>query len=115
MLTRERLGQRIAEERKRAGLTQKQLATALGLERTAITRIEQGQQGVDTLQLTAIADTLGVLPAAFFEPVEEQPLEVLLRAPGTGGEEVLPYLEWLEAFLRDYEFLREITSQEGAT
>jgi DNA-binding XRE family transcriptional regulator len=55
MTTRMLLGQRIAEERKRAGLTQAQLAVAVGLERTAITRMEQGRQDVDTLQLAAIA------------------------------------------------------------
>lgn len=114
MLTRESLGKRIAEERKRAGLTQGQLAVAVGLERTAITRIEQGRQGVDTLQLSAIADALGKPPAAFFESSEEQPLEVLLRAADASDPGVHQHLEWLSTFVRDYEFLLELTEEVAA-
>ena len=111
MLTREELGRRIARERQRAGLTQEQLASALGLERTAITRIEQGRQGIDTLQLNAIAQTVGRPPAIFFESDEEQSLEILLRAPDARREDVRQHLDWLTEFVRDYEFLLELTSE----
>ena len=43
VLTREELGRRIACERERAGLTQGQLAERVGLDRSAINRIERGQ------------------------------------------------------------------------
>jgi transcriptional regulator with XRE-family HTH domain len=112
MLTREALGQRIAQERKRAGLTQEQLAAALALERTAVTRIEQGTQGLDTLQLSAIAEALGRPPIVFFEP-EDEPLELLLRAPEARRSEVRDWLEWLDAFVRDYEFLRSLSTEEA--
>ena len=111
MLTREVLGRRIAQERKRAGLTQEQLAAALGLERTAVTRIEQGSQGLDTLQLSAIAEALGRPPIAFFE-AEDEPLELLLRAPEARRAEVRDWLDWLGEFLRDYEFLRGLAAEE---
>ncbi|TAK30619.1 MAG: XRE family transcriptional regulator [Chloroflexota bacterium] len=110
MLTREELGRRIARERQRAGLTQEQLASALGLERTAITRIEQGRQGVDTLQLSAIAQAVGRPPVIFFESDEERSLEVILRAPDARREDVRQQLEWLTEFIRDYEFLLDLTS-----
>lgn len=108
MLTRHALGRRIARARKRAGLTQEQLATALGLERTAITRIELGAQGLDTLQLTAIAETLGCSPMVFFELEDEGSVEVLLRAPEAGRSDVQRWLQWLESLIRDYEALRNI-------
>lgn len=108
VLTREDIGRRIAAERRQAGVTQEELARALGLERTAVTRIEQGKQGVDSLQLSMIADVLGRPPAAFFEPPPEESMAVLLRAPEARREDVRLQLEWLDAFVRDYEFLRRL-------
>lgn len=114
MLTRELLGRRIAEQREKAGLTQAQLAKAIGLERTAISRIEQGRQGLDTLQLTAIADALGKAPLVFFEPVDEEPIQVLLRAQEAAHDDVRPHLEWLRDLIDDYEFLLELTGEVPA-
>ena len=111
MLTRVALGRRIAQERKRAGLTQEQLAAALGLERTAVTRIEQGSQGLDTLQLSAIAEALGRPPMVFFE-AQDEPLELLLRTPEARRAEVRDWVEWLDGFVRDYEFLRGLAVEE---
>jgi transcriptional regulator with XRE-family HTH domain len=113
MLTRDELGRRIAEERRRAGVTQDELARALGLERTAVTRIEQGRQGVDSLQLSVIADTLGRPPAVFFEPASEEPLAVLLRAPDARRDDVRHQIAWLDAFVRDYEFLRRVLPERA--
>jgi transcriptional regulator with XRE-family HTH domain len=111
MLTREELGRRIAEQRGRAGLTQDQLAAGVGLERTAISRIEKGRQGVDTLQLSAIAATLGVHPAIFFAPVSEELLIALLRGGHADEGEIREELAWIEEFLRDYALLRDLTPE----
>jgi transcriptional regulator with XRE-family HTH domain len=108
MLTRKELGERIAQERKRAGLTQQALADALHMERTAITRVEQGRQGLDTLQLSTIAETLGRPPAIFFEVIERDPLQILLRAPEGHRDEIRRHLELLDGFVRDYEFLLQL-------
>lgn len=114
MLTREVLGQRIADQRKRVGLTQEQLAVALGLERTAVTRIEQGKQGLDTLQLSAIADALGCPPLVFFDPAEGRDLAVLMRAPEAAARDIQRHLQWLDAFARDYEFLLRLSARKAA-
>lgn len=55
-----RIGQRIADIRKRNGMTQDQLAEKSGLQRTHIVRIEQGKYnvGIDTLQ--SIANAFGM-------------------------------------------------------
>lgn len=56
---RERIGQRVADLRKAAGMTQRQLGDACGLQNSHIARIEKGKYsvGFDTLQ--AIAEALG--------------------------------------------------------
>jgi len=53
------LGRSIRIMRKMARLTQKELASRCGLERTSITNIELGQQELKTSTITAIADALG--------------------------------------------------------
>jgi Zn-dependent peptidase ImmA (M78 family)/transcriptional regulator with XRE-family HTH domain len=87
--SQEDLGRRIARARERAGLTQAQLAEAVGLSQSAISRIESGERSVDSLELAAIAQRLGV---SILDLLEERPLpnELLVlagrvqsaRAPG---------------------------------
>jgi Zn-dependent peptidase ImmA (M78 family)/DNA-binding XRE family transcriptional regulator len=53
------LGERIAAARNRARLTQAELAAAVGLDRSALTKIEGGTRRVTALELAAIADAVG--------------------------------------------------------
>jgi Zn-dependent peptidase ImmA (M78 family)/DNA-binding XRE family transcriptional regulator len=74
------LGRRIARARERRGLTQAQLAEAVGLSQSAISRIESGLRAVDSLELARIATVLGV---SVLELLEERPLpEELLAFAG---------------------------------
>ena len=50
----------IAESR--AGMTQVQLADAIGVHRTAITKIESGERALNLAELVAVASHLGVTP-----------------------------------------------------
>lgn len=61
------LGKRIREARKRAALNQTDLAREIGLDRTALNRIESGTRKVTALELADIADSVGVRMASFFE------------------------------------------------
>ena len=57
---RERIGNRIAALRKKAGLTQEQLADRAGLQRTHVGRIEAGRYAVTLEVVQAIAQALGM-------------------------------------------------------
>ncbi|HZN17855.1 MAG TPA: XRE family transcriptional regulator [Micromonosporaceae bacterium] len=59
------VGDRIREARLAAGLSQGQLALAVGLERTALVRVEAGQRQLTALELFRVADALR-LPLAHF-------------------------------------------------
>lgn len=50
------MGRRIAEARARAGLTQAQLASAVGLNRSTLTKVEGGTRRVSALELARIAE-----------------------------------------------------------
>jgi transcriptional regulator with XRE-family HTH domain len=51
---------RVRELRKRAGLSQRALAEAAGIDQSAISRIERGQRDVSLNRLDAIARALRV-------------------------------------------------------
>ena len=58
--TRERIGQRIAQLRKLAGMSQEQLSELAGLQRTHVSRIEAGKYAVTLETIQAIAEALGM-------------------------------------------------------
>ena len=76
------LGRRLSEARSASSLTQDQVATNLGLQRTAIVQIEAGRRAVSTLELVELAKLYRKPVATFFHegPVgDEDPLVALGR------------------------------------
>jgi len=73
------LGERIAYERQRRGLTQLQLSKAIGLTRASVTNIELGRQRVPVHTLAAIAVQLGLDIPTLLNPTEPDPQETKLR------------------------------------
>ena len=57
----------IKDARKRAGLTQVRLSAATGIDQAAISRMENGRQGITLAQLKRIAVALGLTPADLVE------------------------------------------------
>jgi Zn-dependent peptidase ImmA (M78 family)/DNA-binding XRE family transcriptional regulator len=88
------LGARLVEARKAARLSQAELAAAVGLERTAVTKIEAGERKLDSLELARVARVLKrpidwfvtpSLPAVVSrrrsrEAIEESQADVLLES-----------------------------------
>ncbi|MFH0902220.1 MAG: helix-turn-helix domain-containing protein [Pseudomonadota bacterium] len=70
------LGERLAAARKAAGMTQTDLATAIDLDRTAVTKIETGKRAVNSLELAAFSRLLK-RPISWF--VTEPPASVVSR------------------------------------
>lgn len=64
------IGARLREAREYLGLSQQEVATALTLPRTAVSMMESGQRGVDSLELKALAK-LYQRPIAFFTGEDE--------------------------------------------
>jgi len=56
---RKEIGKRLGKARRDAKYTQAQLAAALGVEQSGISKIERGLRGVDLINLLQIADALG--------------------------------------------------------
>lgn len=99
------LGSRFAAARKANGLTQAELGQEVGLDRTAITRIEAGQRGVDALELARIASALR-RPIDWFL-IAPPPAVVSRRAQRDSDGEGQADVE-LERLARDAELLIEL-------
>lgn len=83
-VTQTDLGRRIADARAEASLTQADLAARIGLERTALVRVESGERKVSAPELVAIAGALDRPVDWFFV---ESPVAVVSRRsdPAVGG------------------------------
>jgi|AntDryMetagUQ889_1029465.scaffolds.fasta_scaffold44140_1 transcriptional regulator with XRE-family HTH domain len=63
-LTQEQLGERVADLRAERGVSQRRLADVLGLDPSALSRIESGERGLAVGELVSGAEFLGVDPDA---------------------------------------------------
>jgi transcriptional regulator with XRE-family HTH domain len=59
----------LVEARKRAGLTQEELAARIGRDQTFVSLIERGQRRVDVIEFISIAKAMGNDPATLFRDV----------------------------------------------
>ena len=74
-LTFERIGKRLKEARESLGLSQEEVAAALGLPRPAISKIESGRRRVSSIELAKLAKLYGRPLSFFLEPEAEGPQE----------------------------------------
>ena len=66
------LGNAIRRRRKEAGLTQKQLAEWVGVQRNYIVSLEQGRRNPTITVLVKIADELGTVPSVLLKELEDR-------------------------------------------
>ncbi|WP_419935143.1 helix-turn-helix domain-containing protein [Candidatus Palauibacter sp.] len=83
MTSAAQLAERLRGAREACGMTQQQVADALGVPRTALSKLEGGTRAVSTLELTKLVD-LYAFPTSYFLASDDAPPEdvaqVLLRA-----------------------------------
>ncbi len=95
--TLQQLGSRISTARQAAGWTQEHLARSIGLDRSALSRMESGQRRIDVVELAAMAEALGV-SVDFF--LRLPPPEVLSQRPSSAvADEGQPRVDWLASDL----------------
>lgn len=62
----------MAEIRKDKGVTQVDLATALGKPQSFVSKIENGERQLDLIEMVAVADALGIKPQTVIAMLEER-------------------------------------------
>lgn len=99
------IGARIAEARAALGLNQTQLASAVGLDRATVSKIETGARRVSALELVAFARELRRRIDWFVHPGPEAIVSYRAANPGIAQQSM--DLE-LERIARDVEFVAEL-------
>ena len=81
------LGRRLRTARTLRGLSQQQVAQALGLARTAVTQLEAGNRSVSTLELTALSELYLYRVADFLQDTPDDDILVALHRVAPGLEQ----------------------------
>lgn len=100
----------IAALRKKLGMTQAQLAEAVGVEQPTVQRWETGKREPDFDTLSTLAQALGVDPADFFDPSVIVPIGPKLFVKGN-----VQAGQWNEAFELPEEEWREFYGRPDVT
>lgn len=108
----EHLGARVAAARREAGLTQEECASRIGMDRSALAKIETDRRGVSATELVRLAEALDMRVEWFFE---DAPQAVLSRRhSGEPGAPSPTIDRFVERLAREVEFLERIGGIELA-
>ena len=104
------LGARMKEARERAGLKQGDLSGLVGLDRTAVSKIEAGTRKVTALELSSIAQAIGVRMSSFFS----EPLPALVSHRSSQGLDTVDSKidHLLAGIAADVELVQSLSSAE---
>ena len=106
------LGTRVATARRDAGLTQEECATRVGMDRSALAKIETGRRGVSATELVRFAKAFDMRVEWFFE---DAPQAVLSRRHAAEPGAPSPRIDrFTERLTREVEFLQRIGGIELA-
>src|SRR5436305_1724059 len=98
-LTQDQVGRRIAELRADRGVSQRRLAEAIGVDQSALSRIESGERGLAVEELVGIASFLAVDTSVVLR--SEEDATPLFRNEG-GPAEASEAVSALEAIIEDF-------------
>jgi len=98
--TKERVVERIVKLRQEHGVSQKQLAAAIGVDPSSMNRIEKGERAVSVVELVRVADFFGVSAESILRVDESG--GVLFRMEGQASSSVDESLRLFRDVIRDY-------------
>lgn len=90
------LGRKVRELRRSRGMTQKELASAVGVTGAQLHRYETGATRVAASRMIAIAEALGVRPDVLLESAAPEPVPVI-SAEASTGEDLLELIQLFSA------------------
>jgi transcriptional regulator with XRE-family HTH domain len=101
----QRLRERIVAAREQVGASQAELGLHLGLDKTAVSKLEQGKRAISSSELARIAAFCGKPMSWFFD--EEPGLVAQFRGVGITDVATRRDVQWLAEFADAYSYLDE--------
>ena len=122
MVGRIELAGRIARARELAGVSQTEVAERLGLPRSAISKMENGEQRIESLVLAAMARLYEISVTSLLAEEgadgvvarERLPAEALLRSAGRVAPDDREVLDEFLGMCRDYADLKRMLEGAGS-
>ena len=99
-MTDQELGSRVKALREQRSMTQDVFGEALGIDQSAVSRIEAGQRAMTARELASASTALGVTIGQLIEEGSVEP--ALLRAGGSDDEAVEESLKIFSASIDEY-------------
>ena len=99
--TQSLLAARLAAQRKERGLSQRELAEAIGIDPAAMSRVENGQRAVSVGELVQLADVLGVQVEDLLADAKPES-SIWLRVSDKSPDHLLESLDLFRGVIRDY-------------
>ncbi|SMC01987.1 Transcriptional regulator, contains XRE-family HTH domain [Sulfobacillus thermosulfidooxidans DSM 9293] len=117
-LTREIIGQRLAQARHHAGLTQQHVAAYLDLKREQVSYIETGQRPIDIPTLQRLADLYGYELSYFLQedPMPESEISPTVIAAFRTAHitsKDLETIRWVKRFTMNLDSLNRLLEENG--
>lgn len=116
-IDKKELGRRLAAARRQVGITQQEVAEAVGLGRTTVVAIEKGERRVKAHELLTFAEIYEREVGDFVRTIPAEPVIAQFRGPFWKTEEdwenVEPYITTLEELARNYWELEEMLGQSA--
>lgn len=95
----ETIGRQVRLLREGSGASQAQLGEVLGLDQTAVSKIESGKRAITARELLLVAQFFGVTTSRLVEP---EPATVLLRAGDAGRGDVVDAVKEFQQLIEVY-------------
>lgn len=116
MVGRMELAARVARAREGAGLSQARVAGELGLPRSAVSKMETGEQRIESIVLARMADLYGVLISDLLAEATVHrpaglPAEALLRSAGEISSDDRRVINEFLGVCRDYAALKDLVGE----
>jgi transcriptional regulator with XRE-family HTH domain len=102
----EKIGLRVRAVRKEQGLSQVELARVLGVEETAISKIENGKRGLAAAELAQLCERFGMRSDDLLFGEEGAPSGALLRAGD--GAQARRVVERVDRAFADYRYVKAL-------
>ena len=108
------IGVRCRDLREQAGLTQAEIGTAIGLDQSAVSRIELGERTLSARDIALLSDALGTTVSRILSDPAGTGRKVLLRANDATDTDIVESIARFQECIDDYEGVLALSGSQNS-